>query len=108
VLLHRYSKFLWYIQQPCGDRNGNHRGGTGYTQEEKVEIAKKNTSVQNNGRNMEVKATQITFEKKSFYKIIEDYTENWKSEGLERVIGKVGPNVAKSLAMEESMNENHP
>ena len=73
---------------------------TGYTQEEKVEIAKKHL-VPKQRKEHGVKATQITFEKKALVKIIEDYTRESGVRSLERVIGKVVRNVAKSLAMEE-------
>jgi ATP-dependent Lon protease len=73
---------------------------TGYTQEEKVEIAKKHL-VPKQRKEHGLKATQITFEKKALVKLIEDYTRESGVRSLERVIGKVVRNVAKSIAMEE-------
>jgi ATP-dependent Lon protease len=73
---------------------------TGYTQEEKVEIAKRHL-VPKQRKEHGLKATQITFEKASLVKIIEDYTRESGVRSLERVIGKVVRNIAKSIAMEE-------
>lgn len=73
---------------------------TGYTQEEKVEIAKRHL-VPKQRKEHGLKANQITFEKSSLVKIIEDYTRESGVRSLERVIGKVVRNIAKSIAMEE-------
>ncbi len=73
---------------------------TGYTQEEKVEIAKRHL-VPKQRKEHGLKANQITFEKASLVKIIEDYTRESGVRSLERVIGKVVRNIAKSIAMEE-------
>jgi ATP-dependent Lon protease len=73
---------------------------TGYTQEEKVEIARKHL-VPKQRKEHGLKATQITFEKKALVKLIEDYTRESGVRSLERVIGKVVRNIAKSIAMEE-------
>ncbi|MEN2281391.1 endopeptidase La [Algoriphagus sp. SE2] len=73
---------------------------TGYTQEEKVEIAKRHL-VPKQRKEHGVKAKQISFEKAALVKIIEDYTRESGVRSLERAIGKVIRNVAKSIAMEE-------
>ncbi len=73
---------------------------TGYTQEEKVEIAKRHL-VPKQRKEHGLKAKQITFEKAALVKIIEDYTRESGVRGLERAIGKVVRNIAKSIAMEE-------
>jgi ATP-dependent Lon protease len=73
---------------------------TGYTQEEKVEIARKHL-VPKQRKEHGIKSTEITFEKKSLVKLIEGYTRESGVRSLERTIGKVVRNVAKSIAMEE-------
>ena len=73
---------------------------TGYTQEEKVEIAKRHL-VPKQRKEHGLKANQIRFDKSALVKIIEDYTRESGVRNLERAIGKVVRNVAKSIAMEE-------
>jgi ATP-dependent Lon protease len=73
---------------------------TGYTQEEKVEIARKHL-VPKQRKEHGIKSTEIIFEKKALIKLIEDYTRESGVRNLERTIGKVVRNVAKSIAMEE-------
>ncbi|SDD58654.1 ATP-dependent Lon protease [Algoriphagus faecimaris] len=73
---------------------------TGYTQEEKVEIAKRHLVLKQR-KEHGLKANQIRFEKAALVKIIEDYTRESGVRNLERAIGKVIRNVAKSIAMEE-------
>ncbi|WP_268036002.1 endopeptidase La [Algoriphagus sp. PAP.12] len=73
---------------------------TGYTQEEKVEIAKRHL-VPKQRKEHGLKANQIRFEKAALVKIIEDYTRESGVRNLERAIGKVIRNIAKSIAMEE-------
>ncbi|REG84475.1 ATP-dependent Lon protease [Algoriphagus antarcticus] len=73
---------------------------TGYTQEEKVEIAKRHL-VPKQRKEHGLKAKQISFDKASLVKLIEDYTRESGVRSLERVIGKVVRNIAKSIAMEE-------
>lgn len=73
---------------------------TGYTQEEKVEIAKRHL-VPKQRKEHGLKAKQISFDKAALVKIIEDYTRESGVRGLERAIGKVVRNIAKSIAMEE-------
>jgi ATP-dependent Lon protease len=73
---------------------------TGYTQEEKVEIAKRHL-VPKQRKEHGLKAKQITFDRGSLVKLIEDYTRESGVRSLERAIGKVVRNIAKSIAMEE-------
>ncbi|MEX2566100.1 MAG: endopeptidase La [Cyclobacteriaceae bacterium] len=74
---------------------------TGYTMEEKVEIAKKHL-IPKQRKEHGLKAKDLTFSKESLIKIIEDYTRESGVRGLERQIGKVIRNLAKSIAMDES------
>lgn len=76
---------------------------TGYTQEEKVEIAKRHL-VPKQRKEHGLKAKQITFDKAALVKLIEDYTRESGVRSLERAIGKVVRNIAKSIAMEEEYN----
>ncbi len=76
---------------------------TGYTLEEKVEIAKKHL-VPKQKKDHGLKAKDMVFSKKALAKIIEDYTRESGVRGLERRIGKMVRNVAKSIAMEEEYN----
>ncbi|MBN7812393.1 endopeptidase La [Algoriphagus sp. H41] len=73
---------------------------TGYTQEEKLEIAKRHL-VPKQRKEHGLKAKDISFDKAALVKIIEDYTRESGVRGLERAIGKVTRNIAKSIAMEE-------
>ena len=73
---------------------------TGYTLEEKIEISKKHL-IPKQRKEHGVKANQVTFDKSAMVKIIEDYTRESGVRSLERAIGKVIRNVAKSIAMEE-------
>lgn len=76
---------------------------TGYTQEEKLEIAKRHL-VPKQRKEHGLKAKDISFDKATLVKIIEDYTRESGVRGLERAIGKVTRNIAKSIAMEEEYN----
>lgn len=73
---------------------------TGYTQEEKLEIAKRHL-VPKQRKEHGLKSKDLTFEKSALQKIIEDYTRESGVRNLERAIGKVVRNIAKSIAMEE-------
>ncbi|MHA7130211.1 endopeptidase La [Algoriphagus namhaensis] len=76
---------------------------TGYTQEEKVQIAKRHL-VPKQRKEHGLKAKDISFEKAALVKLITDYTRESGVRSLERAIGKVIRNVAKSIAMEEEYN----
>lgn len=73
---------------------------TGYTMEEKLEIAKKHL-IPKQRKEHGLKGKDITFDRAAIVKIIEDYTRESGVRNLERAIGKVVRNVAKSIAMEE-------
>ncbi|TNF42747.1 MAG: AAA family ATPase, partial [Cytophagales bacterium] len=73
---------------------------TGYTLEEKLEIAKRHL-VPKQRKEHGLKSKDISFEKAALTKIIEDYTRESGVRNLERAIGKVVRNIAKSIAMEE-------
>ncbi|WP_258103745.1 endopeptidase La [Marinoscillum sp. MHG1-6] len=73
---------------------------TGYTLEEKVEIAKKHLIPKQRGEHG-LKASNVAFDKKSIEKIINDYTRESGVRNLERRVASVIRNVAKSIAMEE-------
>lgn len=76
---------------------------TGYTIEEKVEIAKKHLlpkQIEEHG----ISAKDISLGKKQIEKIVTGYTRESGVRGLEKQIAKVVRNVAKSIAMEEEYN----
>jgi ATP-dependent Lon protease len=73
---------------------------TGYTMEEKVEISKKHL-IPKQRKEHGLKSKDINFSKEALVKIIEDYTRESGVRGLERQIGKIIRNIAKSIAMEE-------
>ena len=73
---------------------------TGYTMEEKVEIAKKHLIPKQRVEHG-LKGKDVSFDQEALKKIIEDYTRESGVRNLERQIGKVIRNVAKSIAMEE-------
>lgn len=77
---------------------------TGYTMEEKLEIAKKHL-VPKQRKEHGLKATDINFDKAALVKIIEDYTRESGVRSLERAIGKVIRNIAKSIALEEDYSK---
>lgn len=76
---------------------------TGYTIEEKVEIARKHLlpkQVEEHG----ISAKDINLGKKQIEKIVTGYTRESGVRGLEKQIARVVRNVAKSIAMEEEYN----
>lgn len=78
---------------------------TGYTIEEKVEIAKRHLlpkQIENHG----LKPKDIKLSKKSLEKIIEGYTRESGVRGLDKQIAKVVRHTAKSIVMEEPYNVN--
>ncbi len=74
---------------------------TGYTLEEKVQIAKKHL-VPKQRKEHGVKSKDIIVTDEAIVKIIESYTRESGVRNLERQIGKVIRSVAKSVAMEEA------
>lgn len=73
---------------------------TGYTLEEKVEIAKRHL-IPKQREEHGLKARDLTITKDAIVKIIENYTRESGVRSLERLIGKVVRYVAKSVAMED-------
>src|SRR5688572_25267052 len=73
---------------------------TGYTLEEKVEIAVKHL-VPKQLKEHGLKSSHVKITKKAVSKIIDSYTRESGVRGLERKIGQVIRSIAKSLAMEE-------
>jgi len=76
---------------------------TGYTQEEKVEIAKQHLipkQISEHG----VTKEQIKFTRKGLEKLIEDYTRESGVRALEKRIAKVIRSMAKSIAFEEKID----
>lgn len=76
---------------------------TGYTIEEKVEIAKQHLlpkQLKEHG----LTAKHLTIGKKQLEKIVVGYTRESGVRGLEKQIAKMVRNVAKSIAMEEEYN----
>lgn len=74
---------------------------SGYTLEEKVEIAKKHL-IPKQRKEHGLKATDITFDKAAVVKLVNDYTKESGVRNLERKIAAIARNVAKSVAMEEA------
>ncbi|MGF1638098.1 MAG: endopeptidase La [Cyclobacteriaceae bacterium] len=77
----------------------------GYTLEEKLQIAKKHL-VPKQRKDHGLKATDVKLTDAALSKIIDGYTRESGVRSLERNIGKVIRNVAKSVAMEEEYNKN--
>jgi ATP-dependent Lon protease len=78
---------------------------TGYTVEEKLQIAIKHL-VPKQLKEHGLKPSQIKFSKESLQKIIESYTRESGVRNLERKIGSVVRSIAKSVAMEEEFEKN--
>jgi len=76
---------------------------TGYTIEEKVEIAKKHLIPKQIGEHG-LKASHVKFSRDAIEKIIEDYTRESGVRTLEKRIAKVIRSVAKNIAMDEKQN----
>ena len=77
---------------------------TGYTIEEKVEIAQKHLfpkQLKEHG----LKTSDFTVAKKQFEKIVEGYTRESGVRSLEQKLAQVIRNAAKSVAMEEEYNK---
>ena len=73
---------------------------SGYTIEEKIEIAKRHL-VPKQKKEHGLKAKDFTLDRKSIQFLIEGYTRESGVRSLERVVGSVIRSVAKSIAMEE-------
>lgn len=78
---------------------------SGYTQEEKVEIARQHLipkQIAEHG----LKKTQVKFSKKAIMKLIDEHTRESGVRSLEKRIAKVIRSIAKSIAMEEAVSAN--
>jgi ATP-dependent Lon protease len=73
---------------------------TGYTLEEKIEIAVKHL-IPKQLKEHGLKSSDVKFSKKAVEKIVESYTRESGVRTLERKIGTVVRSLAKSIAMEE-------
>lgn len=73
---------------------------SGYTLEEKTEIAKKHLIPKQRSEHG-LKSSDITFDKSAIIKLINDYTRESGVRNLERKVASVVRSVAKSVAMEE-------
>ncbi len=77
---------------------------TGYTQEEKIEIAIRHLvpkQLEEHG----LKNSDVKFSKKAIAKIIDSYTRESGVRNLERKIGSIVRHVAKSVAMEDAFDK---
>lgn len=77
---------------------------TGYTEEEKVQIAKKHL-IPKQRKEHGLSAKEVKFQPLAINKVIENYTRESGVRNLERQIGKVVRKVAKSVAMEEKYSK---
>jgi len=77
---------------------------TGYTLEEKVEIAMKHL-VPKQLKEHGLKASNVKFSKQAVSKIVNSYTRESGVRNLERKVGTMVRNVAKSVAMEEEYDK---
>jgi ATP-dependent Lon protease len=78
---------------------------SGYTIEEKVEIAKKHLIPKQIGEHGLI-PSQVKFSKKAIEKVIEDYTRESGVRTLEKRIAKIMRSVAKNIAMDEVQDSN--
>jgi ATP-dependent Lon protease len=76
----------------------------GYTLEEKVQIAKKHL-IPKQRKEHGLKGKDVTFDTKAVVKVIDEYTRESGVRSLEREIGKLIRNAAKSIALEEEYNK---
>jgi len=72
---------------------------SGYTLEEKIEIARKHL-IPKQMKEHGLKREEVVFSKKAIAKLIDDYTRESGVRNLERKIGAIVRNIAKSIAME--------
>lgn len=77
---------------------------TGYTLEEKIEIAKRHL-IPKQRKEHGVKASDIKFTDEAIAKVVDDYTRESGVRNLERRLATIIRNVAKSIAMEEKYSK---
>lgn len=75
----------------------------GYTLEEKTQIAKKHL-IPKQKEEHGLKNGDLSFEQKAVVKVIDDYTRESGVRSLERKLGSIVRDAAKSIAMEEEYN----
>jgi ATP-dependent Lon protease len=78
---------------------------TGYTLEEKIEIAVKHL-IPKQLKEHGLKSAHVKFSRQAIAKIINSYTRESGVRNLERKVGTMVRNVAKSVAMEEEYDKN--
>jgi ATP-dependent Lon protease len=78
---------------------------SGYTQEEKIQIAKKHLLPKQRKENG-LEGRNITVSNDAYQKIIESYTRESGVRGLERELGKLVRKIAKAMAMDEPHSTN--
>src|SRR5678815_1102846 len=77
---------------------------TGYTQEEKIEIALKHL-VPKQLKEHGLKSSQVKITRQAIAKVINGYTRESGVRNLERKLGTLIRNVAKSVAMDEEFDK---
>lgn len=77
----------------------------GYTLDEKVEIAKRHLIPKQRKENG-LKSNQVSITQSAIIKVIEGYTRESGVRNLERKLGSIVRNAAKSIALEEAYNKN--
>lgn len=77
---------------------------TGYTQEEKIEIAMKHL-IPKQLKEHGLKSSQVKITRQSVARVINNYTRESGVRNLERKLGTLVRNVAKSVAMEEEFEK---
>jgi ATP-dependent Lon protease len=77
---------------------------TGYTLEEKIEIAIKHL-IPKQLKEHGLKSADVKFSKKAVEKLVDSYTRESGVRSLERKVGTVVRSIAKSIAMEESYDK---
>lgn len=76
----------------------------GYTLEEKTEIARKHL-IPKQKKEHGLKTKDVSFDKNAIIRVIEDYTRESGVRNLERKLGAIIRNIAKSIAMEEEYSK---
>ncbi|ELR72743.1 ATP-dependent protease La Type I [Fulvivirga imtechensis AK7] len=77
---------------------------TGYTQEEKVEIAKRHL-IPKQKKEHGLKTADVSFHKRAIEKLIDGYTRESGVRNLERKVGSVVRHIAKFIAMDEEYSK---
>lgn len=75
----------------------------GYTVEEKVEIAKRHL-IPKQLKEHGIKKTDLTIDRRTLERVIEEYTNESGVRGLDKIIAKIVRNRARQIAMDEEFN----